>query len=72
MLTYLAVDVLPLYNNNNGWTTAELVAWLVMNATTSGLIQVFPDSVLSMASIYSGHHIDHTHTIPNPALSFYS
>lgn len=40
MLTYLAVDVPPLYDDDDGWTTAELAAWLVMNATTSGLIQV--------------------------------
>ena len=39
MLTYLAVDVPPLYDAD-GWSTAELAAWLVMNATTSGLIQV--------------------------------
>jgi len=39
MLTYLAVDIPPLYDTD-GWSTAELAAWLIMNATTSGLIQV--------------------------------
>lgn len=39
MLTYLEVDIPPLYNPE-GWSTAELAAWLIMNATTSGLIQV--------------------------------
>lgn len=41
MLTYLAVDIPPLYDTDgDGWSTAELAAWLIMNATTSGLIQV--------------------------------
>ena len=39
MLTYLEVDIPPLYIAD-GWSTAELAAWLIMNATTSGLIQV--------------------------------
>lgn len=39
MLTYLAVDIPPL-DDTSGWTTAELAAWLIMNAVTSGLIQV--------------------------------
>jgi len=39
MLTYLAVDIPPLHQTE-GWSTAELAAWLIMNATTSGLIQV--------------------------------
>jgi len=53
MLTYLAVDIPPLNQpdgldqtgnpnqpDNSGWTTAELAAWLIMNAVTSGLIQI--------------------------------
>jgi hypothetical protein len=40
MLTYLEVDIPPLYQEDEGWSTAELAAWLIMNATTSGLIQV--------------------------------
>lgn len=39
MLDYIAVDVPPLVALA-GWSTAELAAWLIMNATTSGLIQI--------------------------------
>ncbi|OBZ69865.1 hypothetical protein A0H81_10275 [Grifola frondosa] len=39
MLNYVAVDIPPM-EDNTGWTTAELAAWLLMNATTSGLIQI--------------------------------
>ncbi|TFK50939.1 hypothetical protein OE88DRAFT_1630645, partial [Heliocybe sulcata] len=41
MLSYLAVDVPPLqYPNQTEWATAEVAAWLMMNATTSALIQI--------------------------------
>ncbi|KAH8087785.1 hypothetical protein BXZ70DRAFT_899518 [Cristinia sonorae] len=39
MLTYLAVDIPPL-EDNRSWTHGELAAWLLMNATTSALIQI--------------------------------
>ncbi|TFK49595.1 hypothetical protein OE88DRAFT_1726826 [Heliocybe sulcata] len=39
MLSYLAVDIPPLHYNN-GWETAELGAWLLMNGLTSALIQI--------------------------------
>ncbi len=39
MLDYIAVDIPPLLDNT-GWEMGELAAWLLMNATTSGLIQV--------------------------------
>ena len=39
MLDYIAVDIPPL-DDNTGWEMGELAAWLLMNATTSGLIQV--------------------------------
>ncbi|KAF9646178.1 hypothetical protein BDM02DRAFT_281733 [Thelephora ganbajun] len=39
MLPYLEVDIPPLWDTG-GWTTAELAAWSIMNATTSGLIQI--------------------------------
>ncbi|KAI0076392.1 hypothetical protein K474DRAFT_1663066 [Panus rudis PR-1116 ss-1] len=41
MLTYVAVDIPPLDDlKNSGWTNGELAAWLLMNATTSALIQI--------------------------------
>lgn len=39
MLDYIAVDIPPLEDNGD-WEMGELAAWLLMNATTSGLIQV--------------------------------
>ncbi|KAI0753156.1 hypothetical protein C8Q80DRAFT_496691 [Daedaleopsis nitida] len=39
MLDYIAVDIPPL-DDNSGWEIGELAAWLLMNATTSGLIQI--------------------------------
>ena len=50
MLSYIAVNVPPLdtvdNNSDDTWSTAEKATWLVMNASTSGLIQVcnFPPS----------------------------
>ncbi|PBK74087.1 hypothetical protein ARMSODRAFT_929640 [Armillaria solidipes] len=44
MLSYIAVNVPPMdtsiSNTSTVWTTAELATWLIMNATTSGLIQI--------------------------------
>lgn len=42
MLSYIAVNVPPLdlESNTEGWSVAERATWLVMNASTSGLIQV--------------------------------
>ena len=42
MLSYIAVNVPPLDlgTNAEGWTTAERATWLVMTASSSGLIQV--------------------------------
>ncbi|KAI0645160.1 hypothetical protein C8Q79DRAFT_755930 [Trametes meyenii] len=39
MLDYIAVDIPPLEDNTD-WEMGELAAWLLMNATTSGLIQI--------------------------------
>lgn len=43
MLSYLGVDIPPLVQGQDaddlGWTSIEIATWLVMNATTSGLIQ---------------------------------
>lgn len=39
MLNYIAVGIPPEVDNSQ-WSTAGLAAWLLMNATTSGLIQV--------------------------------
>ncbi|KAK0195835.1 hypothetical protein F5146DRAFT_1101211 [Armillaria mellea] len=44
MLSYIAVNVPPMDTSTSAsstvWTTAELATWLIMNATTSGLIQI--------------------------------
>ncbi|KAJ7496833.1 hypothetical protein FB451DRAFT_1119816 [Mycena latifolia] len=40
MLSYIAVNVPPLDSSTNGWSLAEKATWLVMNASTSGLIQI--------------------------------
>lgn len=41
MLSYIAVNVPPSEETNvNDWSVAERATWLVMNASTSGLIQV--------------------------------
>ncbi|KIY65322.1 hypothetical protein CYLTODRAFT_492428 [Cylindrobasidium torrendii FP15055 ss-10] len=42
MLSYIAVKVPPLdgYSDAVGWSTVERTTWLLMNATTSGLIQI--------------------------------
>ncbi|KIM40352.1 hypothetical protein M413DRAFT_446537 [Hebeloma cylindrosporum] len=42
MLSYIAVNVPPLdlESNTEGWSVAERATWLVMNASTSGLIQI--------------------------------
>ncbi|KAL7277736.1 hypothetical protein ACG7TL_008674 [Trametes sanguinea] len=39
MLDYIAIDIPPLQDNTD-WEMGELVAWLFMNAATSGLIQI--------------------------------
>ncbi|KAJ7125193.1 hypothetical protein C8R44DRAFT_134022 [Mycena epipterygia] len=40
MLSYIAVNVPPLDTSASVWTLAEKATWLVMNASTSGLIQI--------------------------------
>lgn len=43
MLDYVAVEIPPLDNKDTDtaeWAMGELAAWLLMDATTSGLIQV--------------------------------
>jgi len=42
MLSYIAVNVPPLIldTNEGDWSLAERITWLLMNASTSGLIQV--------------------------------
>ncbi|KAI0090698.1 hypothetical protein BDY19DRAFT_1040877 [Irpex rosettiformis] len=41
MLTYISVDIPPLRENTDAeWATGTLAAWLLMNATTSALIQI--------------------------------
>ena len=49
MLTYIAVDIPPLQlqESQEGWQPGELAAWLLMNATTSALIQVSPSTYVS-------------------------
>lgn len=52
MLSYIAVNVPPLYIDTNmeGWTNVERATWLVMTASTSVLIQViiYPSLVSSV------------------------
>lgn len=50
MLSYIAVNVGDV---SNGWTTAERATWLVMNATTSGLVQVRNLSNFQLAPAYT-------------------
>ena len=50
MLSYIAVDIPPLQEKSSSWTTAGIAAWLMMNATTSALIQVSIGSYLVTAS----------------------
>lgn len=72
MLTYLEVDIPPLYNSE-GWSTAELAAWLIMNATTSGLIQVRSQMIPHVLRLLMDScHADYTHPIFNLALPFNS
>jgi hypothetical protein len=41
MLSYIAVNVPPLDTSvTGGWSLAEKAVWSVLNASTSGLIQV--------------------------------
>ncbi|KZP28514.1 hypothetical protein FIBSPDRAFT_917685 [Athelia psychrophila] len=40
MLSYIAVDTPPLDNVDLKWTDLEQATWLVMDATTAGLIQI--------------------------------
>ncbi|KII95611.1 hypothetical protein PLICRDRAFT_34528 [Plicaturopsis crispa FD-325 SS-3] len=40
MLSYIAVNIPPLNGLEDGWTFTERALWLLMNATTSGLIQI--------------------------------
>ena len=72
MLTYLEVDIPPLYSAD-GWSTAELAAWLIMNATTSGLIQVrLRMKVHLLQGLMDRYYVDHAHPIFNLALPFIS
>jgi hypothetical protein len=40
MLSYIAISIPPFSAESNVWSTPERATWLVMNAATSGLIQV--------------------------------
>ncbi|KAJ7593739.1 hypothetical protein C8J56DRAFT_420604 [Mycena floridula] len=40
MLSYIAVRIPPMVDAPVGWTTVERATWLIMNATTSALIQI--------------------------------
>jgi hypothetical protein len=40
MLSYIAVNVPPSGEDLIYWTPAERVTWLIMNASTLGLVQV--------------------------------
>ena len=69
MLSYIAVNVPPLEDGDyayTGWSSAERATWLIMNATTSALIQVCPHRWAIQA--YHSPTTDHTYTIPDFAV----
>lgn len=60
MLSYIAVNVPPLdlAPNTSDWSVAERATWLVMNASTSGLIQASINS--QQKANYQPMHRSHT------------
>lgn len=69
MLSYIAVNVPPLdLGEPVGWSVAERATWLIMNATTSVLIQVWFAIFLFLPS-QSQMYSDNPYPIPHPALS---
>jgi hypothetical protein len=40
MLSYIAVNVPPISDDEAGWSIHETVTWLIMSASMSGLVQV--------------------------------
>lgn len=79
MLNYLAVDMPATNSTLNStdptllyqqkWTPAESATWVVMNATTSVVVQV---RLAPLARPPSHPLIDHTHPLPHPPLSLRS
>ena len=63
MLSYIAVDIPPLTTTNDdiSWTALEQATWLVMNATTSGLIQVRIMRCASFLRLTRHPQITHIH-----------
>ena len=65
MLTYIAVDVPPQPDDSDTtteWSTPELVAWYIMVATVSGLVQVnFCNIILLMACRHDPNRL-HTYS----------
>lgn len=72
MLNYIAVDIPPLQlSESTDWGTGELAAWLLMNATTSALIQVRHDlsSTFSIdPASTSPRFVDHTYPVLDSAI----
>jgi hypothetical protein len=75
MLSYIAVNVPPLEdaippdNVHDRWSVAEKATWLVMNASTSGLIQVGWLVGYRSRLIMD---VDHTYPVPHSVVSFSS
>jgi hypothetical protein len=67
MLSYIAVNVPPLdYElDTDEWNVAERATWLVMNASTSGLIQVCLELIFLF---YFDIPTDYSHTISHPSV----
>ena len=71
MLSYIAVGIPPLtsHNTDENWTPFEQAIWLVMNATTSGLIQVKTCPCCVPVVRLKPLRIDHTHTFLDSTIS---
>ena len=73
MLSYIAVNVPPLDldTNTEFWTAAERATWLVMTASSSGLIQVsiYP-SLVASDQPYDLSLKDHSYPIFDSSLPF--
>jgi hypothetical protein len=71
MLSYVAVNVPPLNldPDEDGWSFSEKATWLLMTASTSGLIQVRPVAIPHSYPTYD-ILLDHTYPILNASLSF--
>ena len=70
MLSYISVNVPPLKldANDGGWSLAERATWLLMTASTSGLIQVL-NRIYSVRLVKVDFKVDNTYSILNAVIS---